>query len=375
MKKRIFLLLTVCMLYASLLSAQTEFRAITYQQALEASKAEGKPVFIDFYTSWCGPCKMMAKKVFPLQNVGDYMNSTFVCIQLDAEKEGLEEAKKYKISAYPTFIVIDADENVIFTKVGANLDGESFIEELRIGINPDLQIDKLQKKYDEGDHSAEVVSAYVSQLYRDFQESNGKAKDKAEKAKSIVLDYFNTLTDEQKLDEQNFFVYSYNYCDDPRQAQAEFLFANQDQFPDSRRQAVKDTETKLLTYRLGTFLQGTVTLDADEVRLIGDYMKQSGVNADGSYDASLRIADALTKGDDAFLAQFKKDFKKMNIMDKGSITYGYAELIKSDNEAILKKADMYLRQELKDMSADNIYYSGMSLMQIERRLNKDNDEH
>ncbi len=375
MKKRIFLLLTVCTLCTSLLSAQTEFRAITYQQALEAAKTEGKPVFIDFYTSWCGPCKMMAKKIFPLQNVGDYMNSTFVCIQLDAEKEGLEEAKKYKVSAYPTFIVIDADEKVIYTKVGANLDGEAFIEDLKIGINPDLQIIKLQAKYDAGDHSAEVVSAYANQLYHEFQESNGKEKEKAEKARAIVLDYFNSLADEQKLDEQNFFVYSYNYCDDPRQPQAQFLFANQDRFPESRRQAVKDTETKLLTYRLGMFLQGTVTLDADEIQLIGDYMKQSGVNADGSYDASLRIADALTKGDEAFLEQFKKDFKKMNIMDKGSITYGYAELIKSDSRDILEKADKYLRRELEGMTADNIYYSGMALMQIERRLNPEDNGH
>ena len=42
-----------------------EFRDISFAGALKAAKAENKTVFMDCYTSWCGPCKNMADKVFP----------------------------------------------------------------------------------------------------------------------------------------------------------------------------------------------------------------------------------------------------------------------------------------------------------------------
>ena len=95
--KKIILLLFVS-LFALSLMAQTNFRDITYKEALVAAEAEKKLVFIDFYTSWCGPCKMMMKNIFPLKEVGDYLNAKFVCIKIDAEKgEGPELAKRYQV--------------------------------------------------------------------------------------------------------------------------------------------------------------------------------------------------------------------------------------------------------------------------------------
>lgn len=105
--KKIILFLSVS-LFALSLVAQTNFRDITYKEALAAAKAEKKLVFIDFYTSWCGPCKMMMKNIFPLKEVGNYLNSKFVCIKIDAEKgEGPELAKRYQVKAYPTFVAIN----------------------------------------------------------------------------------------------------------------------------------------------------------------------------------------------------------------------------------------------------------------------------
>ena len=38
----------------------------TWQEVLEQAKKENKLIFMDCYTSWCGPCKMLAKEVFTI---------------------------------------------------------------------------------------------------------------------------------------------------------------------------------------------------------------------------------------------------------------------------------------------------------------------
>lgn len=67
------------------------FKSISLKEALEQAKAQGKMVFVDCYTTWCGPCKMMAEQVFPQKAAGDFFNARFVNVKFDMEKgEGKE---------------------------------------------------------------------------------------------------------------------------------------------------------------------------------------------------------------------------------------------------------------------------------------------
>ena len=54
-----------------------EFRDISFAGALKAAKAENKTVFMDCYTSWCGPCKMMTNDIFPQEKVGKYLSPLY----------------------------------------------------------------------------------------------------------------------------------------------------------------------------------------------------------------------------------------------------------------------------------------------------------
>ncbi|MEI3154069.1 MAG: DUF255 domain-containing protein [Odoribacter sp.] len=77
MNLRVLFFMCVCQCVALAGFAQgVEFRDISFAGALKAAKAENKTVFMDCYTSWCGPCKMMTNDIFPQEKVGKYMNET-----------------------------------------------------------------------------------------------------------------------------------------------------------------------------------------------------------------------------------------------------------------------------------------------------------
>lgn len=91
----------------------------TFQEALEKAKAENKPIFLDIYATWCGPCKMLKKHTFSDKEVGDYYNSNYINIAIDGEtKEGRELANKYGIQGYPTLLILDKNGKQIAEQVG-----------------------------------------------------------------------------------------------------------------------------------------------------------------------------------------------------------------------------------------------------------------
>jgi thiol-disulfide isomerase/thioredoxin len=94
------------------------FRALAFDAACAAAKAEGRLVFIDFYTTWCEPCKRLDKDTWTDAGVGKLVGDKAVALKLDAEKEGRDAAKTYKIAAYPTLLLLKADGNEVDRLVG-----------------------------------------------------------------------------------------------------------------------------------------------------------------------------------------------------------------------------------------------------------------
>lgn len=85
------------------------FRSITFETAAQAAAAENKLIFIDFFTTWCEPCKRLDSATWTDAAVGKLVGEKAVALKLDAEKEGKELAKRYKIGAYPTLLLLKAD--------------------------------------------------------------------------------------------------------------------------------------------------------------------------------------------------------------------------------------------------------------------------
>jgi thioredoxin 1 len=64
------------------------------------------PTLVDFYATWCGPCKMMAPV---LEQLKDQMGSKVRVLKIDVDKNQ-EVADKFKIRGVPTFIVFKSGE-------------------------------------------------------------------------------------------------------------------------------------------------------------------------------------------------------------------------------------------------------------------------
>lgn len=95
------------------------FHEGTWDEALLLAKHEAKPIFLDIYASWCGPCKMLKFRTFPNEEVGEFYNANFINVAVDGEKgEGVELARKYKIQGYPSLIYIDANGQLIAKTTG-----------------------------------------------------------------------------------------------------------------------------------------------------------------------------------------------------------------------------------------------------------------
>lgn len=97
-----------------------KFQQIRFADALAKAQKENKIIFIDAYASWCGPCKLMAKNTFTDANVGDFFNKKFINLKIDMEKDadGPEIMKKYRVSAYPTFLFIDGKGKLVHSLMG-----------------------------------------------------------------------------------------------------------------------------------------------------------------------------------------------------------------------------------------------------------------
>ena len=206
MKKKLLVLSSCLCLICGAWAQGIVFQKGTWEEVLDMAKQENKVVFVDVYTSWCGPCKMMEEEVFPLSKVGDYYNQHFICSQIDAEKgEGPDWVKKYKITAFPTFLYLNGDGQVVYRFSGAR-NGREFLEEAeRVSLCARYGgWDKIQADYHAGSKDPGMLNVYY-----ELCPTNEKAE--------VRNRYLMALPDEQlfaqetgKLFEEGLSIYNYS---------------------------------------------------------------------------------------------------------------------------------------------------------------------
>ncbi len=132
----------------------------SFEDALALAEAGDKKVFVDVYTTWCGPCIVMQETVFPLPEVGEYFNARFVNFKLDAENEdqnGPEIAARYDIGVYPTYLILESDGTELSRATHA-MSGSQFIElASRMLGESESTFEQSLARYESGDRDQEFV--------------------------------------------------------------------------------------------------------------------------------------------------------------------------------------------------------------------------
>ena len=169
MKTKQFITLAVAAMFSLSLFAQENKGVIwengSFNEVLaKAKKGKNKKlIFMDCYTSWCGPCKKMANEVFPTEAAGKYFNANFINAKFDMEKgEGKDLMKRFNVAAFPTFLILDADGNEIGRIVGGG-QLDDFIARVEKAKNINNSPKKVKEKYD-ADKSVENAAAYFKAL-------------------------------------------------------------------------------------------------------------------------------------------------------------------------------------------------------------------
>jgi len=150
---------------------------VTLEQLIKMATRYKRPIFIDCYTTWCGPCKNMSTKVLPMKECGDYFNSKFISAKFDMEKgEGPAIAKKYGVHAYPTFLILNPDGTLLHKVIGGG-NASGFIKRVDEAFDPNKALGSLKKKFEEGNTDKDFLLNYAKVLRSNYDEKGASEVD------------------------------------------------------------------------------------------------------------------------------------------------------------------------------------------------------
>ncbi|MEG0797086.1 MAG: thioredoxin family protein, partial [Odoribacter sp.] len=182
--------LLLCGLLSIAQDRSIAFENISCQEAFDKAKQNNKLLFVDCYTSWCGPCKMLAKEVFTNNEVADYFNGHFVSLKVDCEKgEGPELRKRFGVESYPTLLFIDGEGKVVNKILGASKQPH-FLTKVKEGLDPKNSLSNKEKEYEAGNRDR----AFVMDLIESY-----KKQKEVRKAQKVSLEFLTTLSEQEIL--------------------------------------------------------------------------------------------------------------------------------------------------------------------------------
>jgi thioredoxin-related protein len=124
-------------------------KKLTWEQVKEKARKENKYIFIDCFTTWCGPCRKMDQEVFSNDTVGEFMNQRFISVRVQMDKTTKDDPsvrkwyqeiekmqREWKVTAYPTLVFLSPMGKIVHKAEGYK-QPEEFIKTAEIALQPD----------------------------------------------------------------------------------------------------------------------------------------------------------------------------------------------------------------------------------------------
>ena len=232
--RKLLISLSLMLVSGSVFAKGMDFFHGTFDEALAKAKQQDKLLFVDVYTDWCGPCKVMSKDVFPKDEVGAFYNAEFINYKLDAEKgEGPDVTERYPVAGYPTFWYIDGSGELVHRAAGG-MDQKIFIELGREALGEGMSYEDMQAKYTTGDRDVKLVQTmllkaplYGQKFARGSEEEKTFWKGIGEMRKA----YFASRKAEELINANDFTLIK-TYLDGPNRGQPipELVFSHYNDF-------------------------------------------------------------------------------------------------------------------------------------------------
>lgn len=162
---RIFVLLIAIFVFTTVQAQEGISFVHSLEEALVQAKKENKPIFMDAYTVWCGPCIKMNKEVFIKKEVGDFYNENFINVKMDMEKgEGIALTDKYMVFLYPTLLFLDKNGEEIHRVAGFR-NAPQFLELGEKAKDPANSSASMEERYASGERKPDFLLEYATSLY------------------------------------------------------------------------------------------------------------------------------------------------------------------------------------------------------------------
>lgn len=203
----------------------------SFKEIKEKALKENKLIFIDAFTTWCGPCKQMANTVFTNDTVADYFNSKLVNAKIDMEKgEGIDIAKLYEVQCYPNLLFIDGNGKLVH-RIAGSMSASDFVTLAKVAAQPDKCFSYFSKNYETNKHNATFLIQYIK-----LREST------CLEIKPMLNDYF-ALQKETALTSSENWDMIKSFVNSIESREFKYLIANKDKF--SALYTSKEVDEKL----------------------------------------------------------------------------------------------------------------------------------
>ncbi len=339
------------LLSSGLLAQGISFTDAKWEAVLTQAKEEQKIIFVDAYTTWCGPCKKMSKEVFTSKKLGKFYNDNFISVKMDMEQpQGKILGDKYNVFVYPTLLFIDGYGSLVHRTAGYQT-VKQLLEEGEIAGDPSKSMASMDAKYASGDRDPAFLKEYLR--------VKSGAMDGS--VQPIAEAYLATQSDWNEPDNLSLI---YQLTDSADSKMFEYLVKNKDAFIEQYSAA--DVETKIQQLVFAKIHDESADLDLEQ---IGQLFKKAYPSRAAKMTSQYRMTYYRERGDREGFAKSAIDhYDQYSTTDPGElndIAWTFYEVI--DDKELLKGAACLAKKSIK---LEKGYYNMDTLAAIYHKMGK-----